>query len=365
MADFWTGESANFEFVSQTQQSDKDCYVVVKCLSSVSKNVKFPTLKYSINGSDWYNCTDLYPGEGDNVATNVTASPSGVNHTFAWNSDTNLGSTFDGNVKLKFGVKNQDDSGSETQKETGWFLLDFAAPVCSVSWPHGTTIGDATPLLERNATDNSPPIETDWVIDDDPTFADGNGRRQIKTWSADTNFQTAMLTVMGTWYFKIRCRDSSPSVNTSAWDESGEFDLLTEIKPYSLTDGIDTIASFIVDEVAVGIHNRLREYDADGDIAIGGANIVEWVHRKPLRITFRFIDGPDPSSGNYERYEKCMEWMRLKTPIDIHGIGDSPISIGGTNVTYTPNDWVILTIRIINRPMKPSLLYYELVLEEL
>lgn len=364
MADFFTGEDADFLFISQTQQADKDCYVVVQCLSSVSKDVKFPTLKYSINGIDYFDATDLFPGEGEDIANGVTASPAGTNHTFAWDSDTDLGAFWDGVVKLKFGVKNEDDTGAETQRESDWFRLDFAAPVCSPSWPDGQIIGDTTPTLQRNASDNSPPIETQWVIDDDPLFGDANGRRQTKAWSADVTFTPAALAVMGTWYFRVMCRDSSVSVNTSAWSVSGEFTLLLSIKPYSLTDGGNTVAGFIVDETTTGLINRLREYQADGDGNAGGANIVEWVHRKACILTIRMIDGPDPSSGDFERYEQCMTWWRANTLLDVHDIGGSPIGFGGLNITYIPSDWVIVTIRIINRPSRINLLYYEVVLEE-
>jgi hypothetical protein len=355
MADFWTGEDADFLFVSETQQSDKDCYIVVQCISSVSKNVKFPTLKYSTDGLTWYDCTDLYPGEGEDIATSVTASPAGINHTFAWNSDAaspgGVGSTWDGMIKLKFGVKNADDSGSETTRESDWFRLDFAAPICSVGWPHSKSISDTTPVLERNASDNSGPIETDWVIDDDPTFANGNGRQQTKAWSADSTFQVT----------KIRCRDSSPSVNTSAWDEDGEFELTLPIKPHHVTDGVDSIG-FIVDETAISLENRLREYESDSDHNAGGANIVEWVARKPLRISLKLIDGP--VSDVFEQFEQAMTWFRGRTLVDIEDEGDSPIAIGGLNISYVPSDWVIVSVRVINRPMRENLLYYEIVLQE-
>jgi hypothetical protein len=363
MADFWTSEDADFLFVSETQQVDKDCYIVVQCISSASKDVKFPTLKYSTNGVDFFNCTDLFPGEGEDIANGVTASPAGTNHTFAWDSDTDLGGAFDGSVKLKFGVKNEDDTGNETTITGNWFTLDFAAPVCSVDWPDGEIIGDATPILQRNATDSSGPILTEWVIDDDPLFGDANGRQQTKAYSSDTTFQTAGLGALGTWYFKIRCKDSSPSANESAWDESGEFALLLAFKPHSLTDGVDTI-QFIVDEVAMALVNRLREYEADGDGNAGGANIVEWVQRKAMRVMLRLIDGPDPSSGNFEQYEQSMTWWRAQTLLDLEDIGGSPVTLGGSNISYTPNDWVIVSIRIINRPMRKNLLYYEVTLEE-
>jgi hypothetical protein len=330
----------------------------------------FPTLTYSKNGIDYFPCTDLFPAEGEDIATNVTASPGGINHTFAWNANLDLGLGWDGMIKLKFGVQNQDTTGGETQRESDWFRLDFAPPTCSVSWPHGETISDTTPLLIRNATDNTGPIQTEWVIDDDPTFNNINGRRQIKAYSVDVNFQVAALAVMGTWYFKIRCKDASPSTNESAWDVSGEFTLLLAIKPHSLTDGVDTIG-FIVDEVAVSVLNRLREYASDNDMAVGGANIVEWVARKPLSVVLRLIDGPHPQvpgsplpSDPFEQYEQAMTWIRGRTLLDIVDVGGSPISIGGTNISYTPSDWIIVSIRIINRPMRENLLYYELTLEE-
>ena len=65
----------------------------------------------------------------------------------------------------------------------------------------------------------------------------------------------------------------------------------------SLTDGVDTVAGFVVDEIVMGIINRLREYQADGDGNAGNANIVEWVHRKACKLVLRMIDGPDPTTG--------------------------------------------------------------------
>ena len=370
MAHFWTGEDAILEFTSYTQQPDKDCYIIFKAISSASKLTKLTAAEYSYNGADWFPMTNLWPGEGDNPAS-LTASPGGISHTYAWNSDADIGGGFDGSIKARFTIKNQDDTGNATAYRSVWFTLDFAPPVCSVSWPHGVTISDTTPILQRNATDNTSPIWTEWVLDDDPTFGDANGRRQTKAYSADTTFQVAALAVMGTWYFKIRCKDSSPSANESAWDTSGEFTLLTAIKPHSLTDGVDTI-QFIVDEVAMGIFNRLREYEADGDANAGGANILEWVHRKAMRVALRLIDGPHPPapgtppvpSDPFEQYEQCMTWWRAQTLLDLEDIGGSPVSLGGPNISYTPSSWVIVTIRIINRPKKNNLLYYEVTLEE-
>lgn len=338
--------------------------MVVKCISSTSKDVKFPTLKYSLNGVDFFNAS-RQGVEQDDLATGVTASPAGINHTYAWDASGDLGATFDGAVKLKFGVINKDDTGAETQRTSDWFTLDFAPPVCSPSWPNGEVISDNTPTLQRNANDNSPPIETQWELDDDPAFGDAFGHKQTKAWSTDPTFTTAALQSMGTWYFRVMCRDSSPSVNTSAWSASGSFIFNIAIKPYSVTDGVDTVAGFIVDEAVMGIINRLREYQADGSANAGDANIIEWVHRKPCTLTLRMVDGPDPTSGTFDRYVQCLTWWRAKTLVDVHDTGGNPVGFGGINIAYIPSDWVIVNIKIINRPMRSNLLYYELILEEI
>ena len=83
-----------------------------------------------------------------------------------------------------------------------------------------------------------------------------------------------------------------------------------------------------------------------------------------MRVMLRLIDGPDPSSGDFEQYEQGMTWWRAQTLLDLEDIGGSPVTLGGTNISYTPNSWVIVSIRIINRPMRKNLLYYEVTLEE-
>jgi len=364
MAHFWTGDDPTLTFETYTQQADKDCYIVFKCYSSSSKTTKLTAVEFSTNGIDWSPMTDLWPGEGEDI-TSLAASPAGTNHTFAWDSNNavDLGPSFDGAVKARFTIKNWDNTGNAVQVESAWFTLDFAAPTYTLGWPHGEVISDTTPELHRNASDSSPPIFTKWEIDDDPLFGNANGRKQTAGYSTNSTWTTAALAVTGTWYFRCMCKDSSASANEGAW-VSGSFTLSTPIKPYSLTDGVDTVAGFIVDETITTIANRLREYEADGAFNSGEANIVEWVHRKPCQVLLRMIDGPDPITGTFDRYAQCLTWMRAKDLLDIHDIGGSPIGFGGYNITYIPSDWTILTIRVINRPGRINLLYFEVLLEE-
>lgn len=367
MADFWTSEDPDLQFISCTPQTDKDTYIILKAISSTYRLTKVTSVEYSTGGA--YNpMTDLFPGEGDDM-TSLAASPGGTNHTFAWDSDTDLPG-YDGAVRVRFTIENHNDDGNPVAVVSGWFTLDFAPPVCSVGWPDGQVISDTTPTLQRNATDSSPPIETQWELDDDPTFGDANGHKQTKAWSTDTTFTTT-TPGMGAWYFRVMCRDDAPGVNTSAWSASGSFDVDMAIKPHCLTDGVDTVIGFIVDETTVGLFNRLKEYQADGEMDAGGANIVDWVHRKPLTITLRLIDGPHPQvpgsplpTDPFEYYEQCMAWYRANTLIDVHDEGGMALGLGGTNISYIPSDWVIVNIKIINRPMRPNLLYFEVVLEE-
>jgi hypothetical protein len=358
MAHFWTSENPDFEYVSQTQQADKDCYIVVKCISSTSKDVKFPTLQYSTNEVDYFDCTDLFSGEGEDIANGVTASPAGTNHTFAWDANADLGATFDGSVKLQFGVTNEDDTGDETQHISDWFALDFAPPTVSIGWPDGETISDTTPTLQRNASDTNPPIQTEWYVDDDPTFNDGNGRRQYQAYDPADTFTPAALLVSETWYFKCRCKDDTVSANESGW-VSGSFTLSLAIKPYQIRVGGTTVIPIIVTDTAVEVVNRLREYESDATFDEGGANIVETRYREALRIIMECVDGTP-----FATLAQLYVWKNAKIEVFIEDIGGTSIGIGGLNISHTPATWNIINIHIINKPQKSGIIWYSIELEE-
>jgi hypothetical protein len=357
MAHFWTSEAPDFSFVSKTQQGDGDCYIVLNCTSSTSRNVKFVTAKYSEDGANWYNCTDLYPGEGENM-TNLTASPGGINHTFAWNADTDFNtrgwSGQDKLIILRFGIQNQTGDGPEVQHDSTYFRLDYAPPNQAVGWPNGQITGDTTPLLTSSSTDSSPPIQTEWELDDDPGF----GSPATKAWSTDSTWQITTPLTLGKWYFRIKTKDNWGNTN-AAW-ASGSFDEILELKPYAISDGGTTVIPIIVADISMILANVIREYVSDGAFVTGSANIIDHRRREACSIVIQCIDGPP-----YTTLNQLIVWNNAETAIYVKGIGLTNVSYGGSSISYTPTAWCITAVRIINKPGNPNHVYYEIVVEEI
>ncbi len=227
-----------------------------------------------------------------------------------------------------------------------------------IGWPDDKIISDTTPLLQRSATDNTEPIETQWEIDDDPTFGNGNGRKQTKAWSEDETFTPTALAVTGTWYFRVQCRDDTASTNTSSW-VSGSFTLTTPIMPHSIKVGGTTVHPLVITGVEMALHHNIVEYEADGEFEPGGANIVELAARKAVRLRLQCVDG-DP----YTVYNQLLTWAHGKTEVDVVDVGGSDVGFGGVSESYTPSGWKIVSIVPMNKPKKFGLLWYEVVLEE-
>ena len=290
--------------------------------------------------------------------TSLSASPAGDNHTFAWDANTDLGPAFDDMVQLRFGVKNKDGTGDEVQHTSDWFRLDFAAPSVTISYPNGLTISDTTPILTRNASDNSLPIQTKWEIDDDPAFGNALGHKQTQGYSVSETWTTAALPAMGTWYFRCMCKDGSASANEGSW-VSGSFELMTAIKPAILTDGITPLFLRIVDETIMELGNKVVEYESDNEFDEGGADIIEHIKRMVCVARLAIVDG-----DTYATLLQLKSWAYAQTELDLQDIGGSDISFGGTGISYTPDAWKIVSIRELNRPLKTELLYAEIILEE-
>jgi hypothetical protein len=323
--------------------------------------VKFITAKYSEDGATWYNCTDLYPGEGENM-TNLTASPTGTSHTFAWNADADFTtrgwSGQDKLVLLRFGIQNFTSEGPEVQHDSAYFRLDYAPPNQTLGWPNLQVIGDTTPLLTSSSTDSSPPIQTQWELDDDPTFGNAYGHKQTKAYSIDSTWQITTVLGLGKWYFRIKTKDSW--VNTNASWASGSFDEVLAIKPYAITDGATTVVPIMVADVSMILANVVREYVSDGAFVTGSANIIDHRRREACSIVIQCIDGPP-----YTILGQLIAWNNAETTIYVKGISLTDVSYGGASISYTPAAWRITAVRIINKPGNPNHVYYEITVEEI
>jgi len=195
------------------------------------------TYEYSLNGtfSDAVTMTASTTDPSHNGVSNLTASPSGIAHTFVWDARSQLGSVYNAAVYVR--LRANDGIGSGNYTTSSAFAVDFvSSTVSNVSSTQtlGTTTVQITYDLFDNTSDNitvelqiSGDGGSTWTVpstsisgDVGSAVASGNGKTIY--WQAGTDYASQQKSNM-----QVRIRAKDKFQNQGAYVASGNFSLDT------------------------------------------------------------------------------------------------------------------------------------------
>ena len=211
----------NIIFVSQ--QADKDCYITIRLASEVDETLDIVTHEYNSGGG----LTSMTVIDGESTCAHNTIPVTGgvdLYYELAWNSDTDLGATFDGNVDVKIAAQYKGNTHGlgpvdDTKVNNP---LDFAVPSQAIGVPNGTTITSYTPTLYATVSDTTG-YYVQFEIADNVGFSPTHQTSGYLAEGTSNWLVTTPLSQPGTWYFRAMSKDSTVSQNENGSWVSGTF----------------------------------------------------------------------------------------------------------------------------------------------
>lgn len=360
---FNTTPQLEIEIESVVQQSDKDVYINLRmicdmtdpldCIDADLYDGSTIYAQYSTNGGgSWNDITHakIKTGEctSDPAGPITTDISPGEPYVLAWDASDSgqLGSSFDGTISVR--VRGRYDGDSEGLGFTGWTTeddidIDYAGPSVSLDWPDGEDVVDRTPTLTATISDTSG-FESKFQVDDDVGFGsvdhDSGWVDSAESYTVPSNLSA------GTWYFRARARDKSPSQNDDGW-VSGQFEVLSGgFYGDILDNGSTSVSMHVTSEMRFSLVNAVVEYENiedDYDEDYYNRNQIDYLGHSPLSVSFEIlaIEGEEGSD-----IRQLRKWMQDGEKLLLKDITGNGVTFGEANVSeYLPEAWRIVYLK--------------------
>jgi hypothetical protein len=334
--------------------------------------------KSTDNGQTWTSWTQMTIDEsatstengGEGVTGPITTGRSpGSLYTLIWNADADLGTDFEGLVKMRVRAQYDGDpySGgfSDWSEHPDEIFVDFAPPSVSTNWPKGDDIADTFPTLYATISDVSG-FESQFQLDMDSGFGSVDAGHDSGYVDSAVSFTPTTELTIGTWYWRVRARDKSDNQNESSWVDDGVFYVKAGgYLPTVLDDGTNTVTLLVIEDVRVSLVNVLVEYDNirnDFDETAVLQNIPEYRGHIPVEISYTALFyGGDETQTDIKRIHT---WMRDETKITVKDEDDYPLTVGDSTANYIPNKFKVTELVPSYRPGYVNSFVYEITVRE-
>jgi len=368
---FYTAAQLVIEIDAVEQQSDKDVYIDMRLSSTLSINAELDDdagpstdyAQYRVTDGSWTNI-DVIIGESTSDPVGpLTTSPTGTYYRLAWDCDADE-AAYEGLVDIR--VRGQYSADSKGMGFTEWVEftdvpIDNLAPTVTLGVPDTLIIVEKTPTLHCSGGDYSG-IEFQFEIDDNGGYLSP----EQSGWQDANSYRVVTPLTSGLWYFRAKGRDKSVAQNEGSWDEGTFTIAASSFVGTVLSDGDNDVTLNIINNMVFSIHNSVIEYDNilnDYDEVGINQNLVEMRGRMPLEVSMTLFFNSGYSSG--EDVNRMFEWKRSETKLSLESVDGKMVTFGDESYEeYSPNRWVVISIKPIYNPARTDSIHLNVKLRE-